>query len=318
MTAMVTGVTYMGHQDPTMIDIDMREMEGLGIDDVLVAAQENDFHYFPGKIEFTPRIALDHGIRPIAIFWGALNLFGGGRSSQYLLNNPSGFQVKADGSHHPEGCYVNRDCVSHIKGMIDTIANHGYAGYFVDEPTPLRECYCRSCCERYDQWYGGSLHEATEEKRELFRQRCVVEYVREVADYCKAEHPGLETMCCLMPHDDALWKAAADIESLDNLGTDLYWVNNDQDVREMMPAIGRLSELCGATGKKHHEWLQCWNVRKGREQRVFDQGEVMVGQRPDALYVWAWKGQQGTNETCDDPEASWKMAVDVLKLAKEG
>ncbi|MCJ7549233.1 MAG: hypothetical protein MUQ30_06095, partial [Anaerolineae bacterium] len=44
---------------------------------------------------------------------------------------------------------------------------------------------------------------------------------------------------------------------------------------------------------------------------------ILVQQNPDALYVWAWKGQVGTTETCDDPELAWQVAVDVLRLAKE-
>ena len=88
---MRTGVAYMGHHNPKYLDLDLREMKELQLDDVLLAAQENDFIYFPGKLEFTPKIAAEYGIRPIAIFWGVLNLFGGGRSSQFLLENPGRF-----------------------------------------------------------------------------------------------------------------------------------------------------------------------------------------------------------------------------------
>jgi hypothetical protein len=64
---MRTGVSYMGHQDPKLLAADIAEMQALHVDDLLVAVQENDFIYFPGKIAFTPRIARDHGLRPIAI-----------------------------------------------------------------------------------------------------------------------------------------------------------------------------------------------------------------------------------------------------------
>ena len=90
---MRTGVSYMGHHNPKHLLTDIREMAALQLDDVLLSAQENDFVHFTGKLRFTPQIAKDHGIRPIAIFWGALNLFGGGRSSQFLLEHPEGFQV---------------------------------------------------------------------------------------------------------------------------------------------------------------------------------------------------------------------------------
>jgi hypothetical protein len=306
----------MGHHNPKHIEADIQEMQRLQIDDVLVCAQENDFVYFRGEIEFTPRIAKDYGLRPIGIFWGALNLFGGGRSSQFLLEHPEGFQVAIDGSHLPAGCYVNPVCVEQIERMIDAIAGLGFEGYFVDEPTPLRDCFCPACQQRFEEWYGGDLAQAAPEVREAFRERCVIDYVQTIADYCQANHPAVETMCCLMPIDRSMWAACAEIESLDNLGTDIYWVNDDRDVEEATPLIRDLDALCKRQGKLHHQWLQCWHVVGGKEERVFDQGEILVRERPDALYVWAWEGQVGTNEACDDPQAAWAKACQVLAAAK--
>lgn len=313
---MRTGVSYMGHHNPQHLDLDLHEMKELRLDDVLLAAQENDFIYFPGKLEFTPKIAVEYGIRPIAIFWGVLNLFGGGRSSQFLLENPDGFQVLKDGSHSPAGCYMNRLCQARIMEMIDIIALRGFAGYFIDEPTPLRDCYCPACCAKYEEWYGGDLHAAVGAPLEEFRQRCVVEYVSVISHYCKANHPHLETQCCLMPHDDQMWAGIASIPGLDSFGTDLYWVNDDRDVEEMTPIVRAIDRMCKQQGKIHHEWLQCWTVQAGREARIFAQGQVLLREQPDALYVWAWKGQVGTAESCADPQTAWAYAEKVLKMAK--
>lgn len=315
---MRTGVSYMGHHNPKYIENDIHEMNSLQIDDLLLAAQENDFVHFTGKIDFTPKIAKDHGLRPIAIFWGVLNLFGGGRSSQFLLEHPEGFQANRDGSHRSAGCYVNPVCLSRIEQMIDIIAARGFEGYFVDEPTPLRDCYCASCRTAFQRWYASDLAAASDEQKETFRQKCVIEYVRTIADYCKANHPHLETMSCLMPCDKAMWQKIAGIKSLDNLGTDIYWVNHDHNVEEMVPILGELGNICKKEGKIHHEWLQCWKVRKGREKRILEQGKVLIREGSDALYVWAWKGQIGTTESCDDPDVAWQYACDILKMAKDG
>jgi hypothetical protein len=314
---MKTGVSYMGHHNPKHMETDLREMKDLAINDVLLAAQENDFAYFPGKLRYASEIANDLGLRPVAIFWGVLNLFGGGRSSQFLLEHPEGLQVGIDGSHRSAGCYVNPVCIKQIQYMVDIIAEHGFRGYFLDEPTPLHDCYCPSCCRRYQDWFGGNLVSATEEKRNLFRQRCAVEYVSTISNYCKTHHPALETMTCLMPRDRSIWEKTAGIESLDNLGTDIYWVNNDNNVEDMVPLLHQMKEICTASKKLHHEWLQCWGVRKGREHRILEQGKVLVREQPDTLYVWAWKGQIGTSESCDDPEKAWHYACDIIQRAKE-
>jgi hypothetical protein len=314
---MRTGVSYMSHHNPKHIATDMRAMQDVQLDEIFVCCQENDFKVFTGKVKFTPQVAKDHGIRPLALFWGVLNLFGGGRQSHFLLEHPECFQVRKDGSHWKEGCYVNPLSVQFIHGLIDTAAEAGYEGYFVDEPTPLRDCFCTACRAQYAAWYDGDLMTAPPAQAEAFRQRCVVAYIREMADYCKTNHPQLETFCCLMEHDYALWEAAAQIASLDNLGTDLYWTNNDRDLAEMPPIIEKMAALTKAHGKTHHEWLECWRVKAGREARVRQQGEIMVRQQPDAFYVWAWEGQLGTYETCANPELAWSQAVEVLRIAKE-
>jgi hypothetical protein len=306
----------MGHHNPKHIETDIREMRRLDVDDVLVAMQENDFTHFTGKVEFTPRIAKDYGVRPIAIFWGALNLFGGGRSSQFLLEHPEGFQVGLDGSHRPGGCYVNPICIARIEEMIDIIAEQGFEGYFVDEPTPLRDCYCPSCRAKFASWYHASLTEASAEVREAFRQRCVIDYVETIADYCKTNHPHLETMCCVMPRDQAMWEDIGRLKSLDNLGTDIYWVNNDRPVEEMKPLIQDLDAICQRQHKVHHEWLQTWKVAAGKEARILEQGRILVEAQPDALYIWAWEGQVGTTESCDNPVLAWSKACEVLASAK--
>lgn len=306
----------MGHHNPTHLEGDIAEMARLGCDDVLLAAQENDFIHFTGKIKFTPQIAKDHGLRAIAIFWGALNLFGGGRSSQFLLEHPEGLQINAHGSRRSAGCYLNPACLARIKEMIDQIVDLGFKAYFVDEPAPLENCFCSSCRERFDAWYGSDLLSASDEVKKEFRNRCVIEYVETIADYCKSRYSGLETICCIEPSNSDLWEAAADIRALDNIGTDLYWVNSDRNVEEMRPILKDLDAICKRHGKSHHEWLQCWGVHTGSEGRIVKQGRIIIDERPDALYVWAWEGQIGTTESCDDPARAWSTAREVLRRAK--
>jgi len=77
-----------------------------------------------------------------------------------------------------------------------------------------------------------------------------------------------------------------------------------------------LAAVCGKAGKAHHEWLQTWAVKAGNEPRITAQGEILIRENPDALYVWAYEGQVGTTETCEDPAAAWEAAKGVLRKAK--
>jgi hypothetical protein len=120
-----------------------------------------------------------------------------------------------------------------------------------------------------------------------------------------------------MPEEQGIWVETAQITSLDNLGTDIYWINNHRNVEEMRPTVRDMAATCQRHGKVHHQWLQCWQGRLGQEHRVFEMGEVLVQEQPDALYIWAWEGQVGTAESCADPALAWAEACRVLALAKE-
>ncbi|HYF49745.1 MAG TPA: hypothetical protein VEJ63_10090 [Planctomycetota bacterium] len=312
---MRTGVSYLGHHNPRHMLTDIKEMQTLGCADVLLAAQENDFVWLDGKLKFLPRIAADHGIRPIAIFWGLFNLFGGGRSSQFLLDHPDCHQSGKAGEYRSVGCYMNPKAVAHVKELIDRIAQWGYKGYFIDEPTPI-DCYCAACCNQYREWSGGDLKTAKTEDVTAFRSRCVTHYIETIAGYIKSTHPHIETMCCLMECDQSIWEAAAKIANLDNLGSDIYWCNNTRPVEEMTPLVRNMADICRKRNKIHHEWLQCWTVKAGNEQRIIDQGRILIRERPDALYIWAYAAQVGTQETCANVELAWSNACQILREAK--
>jgi hypothetical protein len=310
-------VAYLGHHNPRHLRADVEAIHALGCDDVLLAVQEIDFAYFPGKFRSLPPIAADLGLRPVALLWGALNLFGGGRSSQFLLEHPECHQACPDGSWRAAGCYNHPDCVSHIRVLIDRLLDAGFRGYFIDEP-PLLDCHCRACERLFEEWNGVPMRSADRERVAAFRQRCVTHYVEAIARHVKTAHLGSETFCCIPPEDRALWPEIAAVGPLDNVGTDLYWANTGQDVAGVKPLAGELSCLCRANGKRHHQWLQCWGVKAGNEPRVGELGRALLETLPDALYAWAYEGQVGTSEACDDPGRVWAEASSVLRAAKTG
>jgi hypothetical protein len=313
--ALRTGVAYLGHHNPRHLRADLAATHALGCDDVLLAVQEIDFAYFPGKFRALPPFAADLGLRPVALLWGALNLFGGGRSSQFLLERPECHQISRNGAWRAAGCYTNPACVAHVRELIDRLLGLEFRGYFIDEP-PLLDCYCPACEGLFGQWCGEGLRTADEERVAAFRRRCVTHYVESIAAHVKASHPEAETFCCIPPEDRALWPEVAAVGPLDNVGTDLYWANAGGDADEACSLAGEFGHLCRSAGKRHHQWLQCWGVRAGNEPRVGELGRALCDARPDALYVWAFEGQVGTSEACDDPERCWAEACAVLRLAK--
>jgi hypothetical protein len=310
-----TGVAYLGQHNPRHLRADLESIRALVCDDVLLAVQEIDFTYFPGKFRALPPLAADLGLRPVAILWGALNLFGGGRSSQFLLDHPQCHQAGRDGSWRSAGCYNHPDCVAHIKSLIDQLLEAGFRGYFIDEP-PLLDCHCAACHHLFEQGSGSPLSSADGGQTAEFRRRCVAGYVESIARHVKSTQPDVETFCCIPPEDRALWPDITVVGPLDNVGTDLYWANLSQDPSEVGPLVKELGGLCRSANKRHHQWLQCWGVRAGNEPRIGALGRALCDARPDALYVWAYEGQVGTTESCDDPQRAWAEACSVLRDSK--
>jgi hypothetical protein len=312
---MRTGVAYMAQHDPQHLKADLKDIKALGCDDVLLAAQENDFIYKQGALNFFPAIAEDLGLNPLAIFWGAFNYFGGGKSSQFLLDFPEAHQINRDGSYNPAGCYNNPAVVKQVQKMIDCVAKLGFTGYFIDEPSPL-ECYCSSCRKIFQEKYSACLDKAGVEVISEFRRQSVIWYVGGIAAYIQKNYPQMQTLCCIMPQDKFLWKDISRIKGITSLGTDIYWANEDIDAGKVQTLIQEIAADCTAYNKQHHQWLQCWGVQKGNEQRIQQLGEIILAQNPNALYVWAYKGQAGISETCEDPQLSWDFASKILKKAK--
>jgi hypothetical protein len=88
-----------------------------------------------------------------------------------------------------------------------------------------------------------------------------------------------------------------------------------RDVEEMTAMVRQLAGLCKAGRKRHHQWLQVWDVRKGNEHRILEQGRILIREKPDALYLWAYAAQIGTTEACDDPKRAWANGRRILRLA---
>ena len=76
-----------------------------------------------------------------------------------------------------------------------------------------------------------------------------------------------------------------------------------------------MGALCSDHGKMHQEWFQCWGIERGNEERAAAQGRILIEERPDAIYTWAYNGQLGTSETCEDPERAWALTAQVLREA---
>ncbi|MEK7476684.1 MAG: hypothetical protein AAB152_13770 [Candidatus Coatesbacteria bacterium] len=318
------GTAYMGNYYPEAIKSELTDIAKQGFDEVILTCQENDFHHFTGKVEFTPRIAHDLGLKVLVNLWGYASAFGGGRISRLVADHPEVMVVDEQGqprpSEWPAGYFTQPGCPNHPK-VASRAQEHcaaaikaGADGFFWDEPTKFN-CYCTACRACYAKEFGGDLATAPKEKKAAFRQWSVAHWVEEMSRWVKAQRQDLVTSTCVMPSDRDAWEVAAGCPSLDSLGTDAYWEFEGRPLEWIREPSRALVDLARQKGKSPHLWLQCWKVHRGPEPEIAEAAKILGSLGPDTLYVWAYRGQLGTTETCEDPLKAWKFALQGLHAA---
>ena len=312
------GTAYLGNYYPEAIKNELSDIAGQGFDEVVLTCQENDFHHFTGKIEFTPKIAHDLGLRVLVNLWGYASAFGGGRISRLVADYPEVMVVDKKGRPHPSewpaGHFTQPGCPNHPKVVaraqehVGAAIKAGADGFFWDEPTQF-DCYCTACRKLYAEQSGGDLEKAPKEKKAEFRRWSVAHWVEEMSRWVKAQRKDLVTSTCVMPSDRAAWEEAAGCPSLDSLGTDTYWEFEGLPLDWMKEPSRTLVDLVRKRGKSPHLWLQCWKLHRGKESEITEAAKILGAIGPDTLYVWAYRGQLGTTETCENPLKAWDAAL---------
>lgn len=317
---MTFGTAYMGTHTPEGLKRDLDDIRKLGFNEVVLSCQENDFMHFTGKVEYAPKIAHDAGIRVLVNLWGYANAFGGGRMSRLVSDYPEVRVVAPDGSPRwidwggriQPGCPNHPLVIARAQEYCSQAIATGADGFFWDEPTKF-DCYCEACRTLFTERTGGDLAIATPEVMAAFRRYSVFRWVDEMSKWVKSRDQKLVTSTCVMPSDRDAWEDAAKCEHLDSLGTDTYWMFDGKPIDWMREPCARLVKLAREAGKSPHLWLQCWKIEKGRESEIVQAAKVLAESQPDAIYVWGYRGQLGTTETCVDPERSWECAIEGLR-----
>ncbi len=321
------GTAYYGAFLEEHVRLDMEEIKNAGCGDVCITLSENDMKYFPGKARLAPEIGKRYGLRLFAVPWGFGNLFGGGRMSTFILDNPEAMQIDAEGGLVGAGCYNNEIFRDHYRAFIEKIDVLGYDGILVDEPTPI-DCYCDACKRKYKGIYGETLPSAAINNidpspqrvtplRE-FRKECVIDFTRGMCDYVKASTRGLLTQVAMMPVDFQMWERIAAIESLDIFGVDPYWLLKDRKkpFEWFVRMSQRALDLCRRMEKVSLIWINCWNIAAGDEEEIGCGVREAASLEPDMIYAWSFKGAAGTNEACENPRKAWEALVKEYRELK--
>lgn len=309
------GVSYIPSHLPHHIEEDLAELVEIGCKDVLFAIQENHLVTLEGVLRFGPDLALKAGLRPQAVIWGFANTFGGGTISKIMLDNPSLWRLKADGTREAKACLKNPALFEHLYIYAKKLVEAGFELIIVDEPTK-QECFCEHCKKSFTSLFGGHLEYATDaDDYEIFRKKTTIDYTSMACRTFKRVSKDLETACCLMHIDRDCWEETAKIEELDMLGTDPYWLVPicNLTLDEALHFATTMKDICREYRKKSQVWLNCWGIPKGVEEEIYKGGKQLAEITFDSFFTWSYRGGLGTNEECARSDIAWQHVVRLYR-----
>jgi hypothetical protein len=193
----------------------------------------------------------------------------------------------SDGSMAPVyACVRDPAYLQFVHDWIDTVKWLGATTIFWDEPhMPTKTvgdkryfgCACPNCRRAFEERFNRPMPEVVDDDVEEFQAESIAEYFRDITAYNASQ--GLINSVCVMLGTFGMSLAAADkicaIPTVDNIGSDPYWVGGETPVyKYVYDGARRNIEMCERFGKDHNIWLQCFGNPRGKEEEIVTAAEA--------------------------------------------
>lgn len=298
---MSIGVSYFGNRILRHVRADMRDLASRGFTGVLHTMSENDLSYYPEQMRRIVAAAHDVGLGVQIGPWGVGHAFGGEAESLFTAVHPELHQVFDDGRAAGAACLNRRKFRDFVARWADHAIATGADRIFWDEPHwahPERfgveqdrwACRCGTCRARFHEEHGGDMPRELTQEVVAFRERCLVEFVRELVGHVSSR--GGRSTVCLLPlvegslglHD---WGAVATAEGLDTIATDPYWKFFGQPASEFVGRFSRkVRDLADVHDVQPQIWIQGFGL--GPEDTDDIHAAVRAARSAGIDDLWTW------------------------------
>ncbi len=331
MRPLKTGIAYHGNRILKHIEEDMRDIIEHNFNLVVHMFSHNDWDRHCRVMADIIKITEDFGLEVWIDNWG----LGGppGDKSHFLAYYPESHQIYSDGTMDPvRACLNSIDFRKFTKSWLDTVKEIGGKTIFWDEPhlvgkdmengTPkVWTCRCARCQEVFKERYGKEMPTEFTREVEAFRIWTIVDYFREATSYSKSL--GMDNVVCVMLGESfginlSTIHEIASLETLDNIGTDPYWLGTNADPYEFVySATKRNLEICEKYGKDHNLWIQGYGFPKGREEEIISGADAAYDAGARTILVWGFRGGESNDYRAKNPDLTWKVIGDAMHRIKE-
>ncbi|NLC44261.1 MAG: hypothetical protein GX783_08260 [Clostridiales bacterium] len=321
------GVAYHGNRMLKHVREDMLDIIQHHFNLVVHMFSHNDWDRHKNIMKEIVEISEEAGLEVWIDNWG----LGGppGDKSHFLSYYPDAHQIYSNGEVDPvRVCLNNKDFRNFTKEWIDVVDFSGAKSIFWDEPhlagkdvvngkPRVWTCHCKTCQQLFVNKYSKGMPEILTEEVEQFRIDTIVDYFREVTDYSKKK--GMYNSVCVMlgaTHGINLETIdqIAGLESLDNVGSDPYWLGHKGvDPYEFVyDATKKNLDISNKFNKDHNIWIQCYSTPRGREEEIISATDAAYDAGARTILAWGYRGSDANDYRAKNPELTWKITGDAM------
>lgn len=322
------GMAYHGNRMLSHMRADMKDMAVNGMDLVVHMFSHTDWDRHKEVMREAVAISQDAGLEVWVDNWG----LGGppGDKSHFLAYHPESHMYYSDGSMAPVyACVRDPAYLQFVHDWIDTVKWLGATTIFWDEPhMPTKTvgdkryfgCACPNCRRAFEERFNRPMPEVVDADVEEFQAESIAEYFRDITAYSASQ--GLINSVCVMLGTFGMSLAAADkicaIPTVDNIGSDPYWVGGETPVyKYVYDGARRNIEMCERFGKDHNIWLQCFGNPRGKEEEIVTAAEAAYDAGARTILGWGYRGSESNDYRAHNPDVTWARTCDAMRRVRE-
>jgi len=320
------GVSYFGNRILKHVEEDMKELKEIGFDVIVHTFSENDHKFYFRTMKDIVKLTKDLGMEVWIDPWGVGGIFGGEAFSNFLIENPSEWQITNRGRAVGSACFNSPKFREYMKRWLEAAVETGADAVFWDEPHfhILKDfpkewtCRCERCREKFKETYGHDMPEEFTEEVSNFRNETIKDFFEEVLSYSKKL--GMKNVICFLPFESELfglkdYESIAKIENVDNIGSDPYWMAFKLRMNPFLKeTTQKILKLSSKYGKENHIWLQAFKVPRGREEDIVKGAKILKKENVDTVLFWGvFACKHISSIAPDDPEKTWEVVKQIVK-----
>ncbi|MEA4822652.1 MAG: hypothetical protein VB111_00860 [Clostridiaceae bacterium] len=325
MRPLKTGYAYHGNRMPQHVETDLRDMAAHNTNLVVHMFSHTDWDRHKNIMKEIVAMTEDYGMETWIDNWG----LGGppGDKSHFLAYYPDSHIIYSDGSMDPvRACLNSPDFRKFTKEWIDAVEYIGGKTIFWDEPHQPKKktdggevygCACPRCRKLFREKYGYDMPLTANGDVENFRIDSIVDYFSEVTAY-SASKSIYNTVCVMLGDSHGINLATIDricgLKTLENIGSDPYWVGSGADPYEFVyKGTRRNIEVSEKFGKDHNIWIQTFNNPRGTEEDIITATEAAYDAGARTIIAWGYYGSASNDYRAKNPEVTRGKTAEAFR-----